>query len=85
MSGTPSPETYSQLYHQFWAVKKGPWLEYANFYKWAGNEKKPNYVKVKQKLINGYPIAQYDKADEPRIKSQLQPSDDHHEPGASRI
>lgn len=35
MSGTPSPESYSQLFHQFWAIGKGPWMKYKNFYRWA--------------------------------------------------
>jgi len=34
LSGTPSPESYSQLYHQFWISKCSPWAEYQNFYKW---------------------------------------------------
>lgn len=25
LSGTPSPESYSQLYHQFWVCSKSPW------------------------------------------------------------
>jgi len=35
MSGTPSPESYSQLFHQFWCTGAGPWSKYQNFYKWA--------------------------------------------------
>lgn len=35
MSGTPSPESYSQLFHQFWVTKQGPWKKYVGFYKWA--------------------------------------------------
>lgn len=35
LSGTPSPESYSQLFHQFWITGKGPWKGYSNFYKWA--------------------------------------------------
>jgi hypothetical protein len=34
MSGTPSPESYSQLYHQF-ALGPAPWAAYKNFYRWA--------------------------------------------------
>lgn len=73
LSGTPSPETYSQLYHQFWAVNRGPWQEYPNFYKWAGNPEKPNYINVRRKLINGIPIPDYKKADESRIRKELSP------------
>lgn len=33
LSGTPHPESLSQLYHQFW-VKKGFWKNDTTFYKW---------------------------------------------------
>lgn len=71
LSGTPSPESYSQLFHQFWTIARGPWKEYQNFYKWAGKIDAPNYVKVKTKIINGMPLRNYDKADEKRIKADL--------------
>jgi hypothetical protein len=36
LSGTISPESYSQLYHQFWVLSsRGPWREYTNFFKWS--------------------------------------------------
>jgi len=35
MSGTPSAETYSQLYHQFYVSKFSPFKEFTTFYKWA--------------------------------------------------
>lgn len=34
LSGTPSPESFSQLYHQFWVSSFGPWKGYPSFYKW---------------------------------------------------
>lgn len=34
LSGTPSPENYSQLYHQYWVSLRSP-FKYDNFYKWA--------------------------------------------------
>jgi hypothetical protein len=34
LSGTPSPENYSQLYHQYWVSLRSP-FKYVNFYKWA--------------------------------------------------
>lgn len=33
LSGTPHPEAFTQVYHQFW-VKKGFWKHHVNFYKW---------------------------------------------------
>jgi hypothetical protein len=35
LSGTPSPESFSQLYHQFWVHPLSPFAQYGNFYKWA--------------------------------------------------
>jgi len=35
LSGTMSPESYSQLFHQFWINDFSPFSEYKNFYKWA--------------------------------------------------
>lgn len=34
LSGTPSPESYSQLYHQFWVSSFSPWSEHKTFYGW---------------------------------------------------
>ena len=47
MSGTPSPESYSQLYHQF-ALGGGasPWAAFKTFYQWA-----QRYVNVRQKYV----------------------------------
>lgn len=33
LSGTPYPESYSQIYHQFWVSDKSPFIG-VNFYKW---------------------------------------------------
>jgi hypothetical protein len=35
LSGTPTPESYSQYYHLFWLSNNSPFKEYTNFYKWA--------------------------------------------------
>jgi len=51
LSGTPCPESYSQMYHQFWVSHKSPWSHYRNFYKWAAD-----YVNVKQKKINSFMV-----------------------------
>ena len=62
LSGTPSPESYSQLYYQFWVCSSSPWKEYKTFYKWA-----KVYVNVKQKKVNGYFINDYSHADKAKI------------------
>lgn len=46
LSGTMSPESYSQFYHQMWVSLYSPWKKYTNFYKWAND-----YVMLKQKRI----------------------------------
>jgi hypothetical protein len=47
LSGTPTAESYSQWYHQFWVSNYSP-FEQSNFYKWAND-----YVNVKVKHL-GY-------------------------------
>lgn len=68
MSGTPTPETYSQIYHQFWISKNSPFKQYVNFYKWA-----KDFVDVKQKRINGWPVNDYSRAKEAQIKLAIEP------------
>lgn len=61
LSGTMTPESYSQIYHQFWVSGYSPFKQYTNFYKWAND-----YVNVKLKnlgyaKVNDYSDAKYDK------------------------
>ena len=61
LSGTMTPESYSQIYHQFWVSNYSPFKQYTNFYKWAAD-----YVNVKLKnlgyaKVNDYSDAKYDK------------------------
>ena len=46
LSGTPTPESYSQMYHQVYGIKNNPFKQHVNFYKFA-----KQYVEVKQKKI----------------------------------
>jgi SNF2 family DNA or RNA helicase len=46
LSGTPSPESYSQLFHQFHVSHFSPFVD-KTFYKWAAR-----YVTIKKKRIN---------------------------------
>jgi SNF2 family DNA or RNA helicase len=60
LSGTPSPESYSQLYHQFWVSSYSPFYQYNNFYSWA-----KDYVTLRKKYvfnrsINDYSLANYE-------------------------
>jgi len=34
LSGTPHPESYSQIFHQFHVSVRSPFSQYSNFYKW---------------------------------------------------
>ncbi len=59
LSGTMTPESYSQIYHQFWVSAYSPFKQYTNFYKWAND-----YVNVKLKnlgyaKVNDYSDAKY--------------------------
>jgi hypothetical protein len=49
LSGTPHPERYSQIYHQFWLSDFSPFKE-TNFYKWA-----KTYVNIKDRHL-GYAV-----------------------------
>jgi hypothetical protein len=54
LSGTPTPESYSQIYHQVYGIPNNPFNHYANFYKFCAD-----YVDVKEKKINGMFIKDY--------------------------
>lgn len=54
LSGTPTPESYSQMYHQVYGIPKNPFKEFGNFYKFCNT-----FVKVKAKMINGLIIKDY--------------------------
>lgn len=56
LSGTPSPESYSQLFHQFNISSYTPFIE-NSFYRWA-----KEFVNVKQVLRNGMLINDYSNA-----------------------
>ena len=54
LSGTPTPESYSQIYHQVYGIIKNPFNDCVNFYKFAHK-----YVKIKERKINGLFIRDY--------------------------
>jgi len=54
LSGTPTPESYSQMYHQVYAIPNNPFREFKNFYRFCDK-----YVKVKQRKINGLFVNDY--------------------------
>ena len=68
LSGTMTPESYSQVYHQFWVSNYSPFKHYANFYRWADD-----YVHKFQRKINGFLVNDYSKGDELKIMAAIVP------------
>lgn len=66
LSGTPSPETFSQMYHQFWVSHRSPWINYSNFYKWAHD-----YVNITQKRIGSFMHNDYTGGIEAKIMGDI--------------
>lgn len=64
LSGTPTPESYSQIYHQFHVSSFSPFRDYKNFYKWANDFvfKKTRYVLNRQ--LNDYSHARKEMIDQ---------------------
>ena len=54
LSGTPTPESYSQMYHQVYGIPNNPFRDYKNFYKFCSK-----FVNVKTKMINGLMMNDY--------------------------
>jgi hypothetical protein len=57
LSGTPTPESYSQFYHLFTLSNHHPFNDFKNFYKWA-NE----YVNITQKRLGYATVNDYSDA-----------------------
>lgn len=57
LSGTPTPESYSQIYHQFWVSHYSPFSQYANFYKWANI-----FVNKKTRYLGAFNCIDYSEA-----------------------
>jgi hypothetical protein len=53
LSGTPTPESYAQIYHQFWVSKFSPFVE-KTFYKWAREYVNITVKRLPQGEINDY-------------------------------
>jgi hypothetical protein len=68
MSGTPHPETPSQIYHQFWITSRGPFTRYKTFYIWARD-----FVNVKKMRINGWDVNDYKDAKGPDVAFAFAP------------
>ena len=68
LSGTPTPESYSQIYHQFWVSQRSPFSSYPSFYKWA-----KEFVNVTQRHFAHGIVNDYSQAKENAIKPIISP------------
>jgi len=57
LSGTPTPESYSQYFHLFTLSNHSPFNKYANFYKWAND-----FVDIKLKYLGYAQVKDYSNA-----------------------
>ena len=64
LSGTPTPEAYSQMYHQVYFIPNNPFKQYRNFYQFARD-----YVGVVRKKIGGMYINDYSKGSKKIIEA----------------
>jgi len=62
LSGTPSPESYSQLYHQFWISSFNPFTQ-KNFYTWA----REGFITIGTKYVFNRQIHDYTNANKEAI------------------
>ena len=63
LSGSPSPESFSQLFHQMWVSSFSPFKAYRNFYAWA-----KDYVDIRQKYLYGKTINDYSQGNQQAIE-----------------
>jgi hypothetical protein len=63
LSGTPTPESYSQIYHQFYISSYSPFAEWTSFYKWA-----KDFVELRKKYVFNRAINDYSYAYQDKIK-----------------
>jgi hypothetical protein len=63
LSGTPTPESYSQIFNQLHVSKYSPFSGYASFYLWA-----KDFVKVTQRTFAHGTVNDYSEANEEKVK-----------------
>ena len=67
LSGTPTPESYSQMYHQVYGIPGNPFEKYKNFYRFCDD-----HVNKVQKRINGFMVTDYSNGRE-SINNNMKP------------
>ena len=63
LSGTPTPESYAQMYHQVYKIPSNPFSGFKNFYRFADE-----YVDIKSKKVNSLFIKDYSHGKESIIR-----------------
>lgn len=64
LSGTPTPESFSQIYHQFYVSSFSPFKAYRNFYQWAQDYVKITQIRTSSGFVNNYKEANVEKIKE---------------------
>ena len=54
LSGTPTPESFSQMYHQVYAIPGSPFRKYISFYKFAKDYVVPKTRRIGSFMVNDY-------------------------------
>jgi len=67
LSGTPTPESYSQIYHQVYGIPTNPFIGFSSFYKFAHA-----HVKITERMINSLRIRDYSNG-LPTIMDKMKP------------
>jgi hypothetical protein len=67
LSGTPSPETYAQFYHQFYVSSYSPFKQFKNFYAWH-----KDYGIPKTKFLYNMQVPDYTHVKQERIQTEIQ-------------
>jgi hypothetical protein len=68
LSGTATPESFSQWYHQLQVTDKSPFKHYTNFYKWAND-----YVNVTEQNLGYARVKVYKDGKESKIMEAVKP------------
>jgi hypothetical protein len=66
VSGTPSPESFTQMFHQLWVSAFSPWKKYLTFYRWA-----QDYVDIRKKKIGQFAHNDYSRGFEDKIMKSV--------------
>jgi hypothetical protein len=67
LSGSPTPESWSQIFHQLHISSFSPFAEYSNFYKWAND----GYVNKKVKYVFNRQLNDWSDANQNKIWEKI--------------